>query len=294
VKREILIQKSAMKLTLGFSPCPNDTFIFDALVNNKIDAGDLGFEVVMEDVQTLNEMAIDGKLDITKISYGSLPLILDQYVVLSSGSALGKGVGPLLIAPFELPAPAVRQCLIAIPGKHTTAHVLFSLAYPDATNKVFLRYDEIENFVLSNKGSLENIQSVKLGVIIHENRFTYQNKGLVKQTDLGNFWETETKLPVPLGGIVANRKLPEDVKQKVQSLIRQSVGHSYANGKELSNFVKDNAQEMSAEVMQMHIDLYVNNFTIDLGEDGKKAVRKFLQVHSSVNKIPFEEENIFL
>jgi 1,4-dihydroxy-6-naphthoate synthase len=221
-------------------------------------------------------------------------LILDQYVVLSSGSALGKGVGPLLIAPFELPAPAVRQCVIAIPGKHTTAHVLFSLAYPDATNKVFLRYDEIEDFVLGNKGSLENIQSVKLGVIIHENRFTYQNKGLVKQTDLGNFWETETKLPVPLGGIVANRKLPGNVKQKVQSLIRQSLEHSYANGKELSNFVKDNAQEMSAEVMQMHIDLYVNNFTIDLGEDGKKAVRKFLQVHSSVNKIPFEEEKIFL
>ena len=283
-----------MKLTLGFSPCPNDTFIFDALVNNKINTGGLEFEVVMDDVQSLNEMAIAGKLDITKISYGSLPLILDRYVVLSSGSALGKGVGPLLIAPFELPSPAVKQCVIAIPGKHTTAHVLFSLAYPDAINKVFLRYDEIEDFVLSNKGSLENIQSVKLGVIIHENRFTYQEKGLVKQTDLGNFWETETKLPVPLGGIVANRKLPDDVKKNVQSLIRKSLGYSYANGKELSRFVKDNAQEMSPEVMQMHIDLYVNNFTMDLGEDGKKAVGKFLQVHSSVNKIPFEEEKIFL
>src|SRR5690349_20345351 len=176
-----------MKLTLGFSPCPNDTFIFDALVNNKIDTGGISFEVVMDDVQSLYEMAIDGKLDITKISYGSLPLILNQYVVLSSGSALGKGVGPLLIAPFELPSPAVKQCVVAIPGRHTTAHVLFSLAFPDATNKVFLRYDEIENFVLSNNGSLENIQSVKLGVIIHENRFTYQLKGLVKQTDLGNF-----------------------------------------------------------------------------------------------------------
>jgi 1,4-dihydroxy-6-naphthoate synthase len=283
-----------MKLTLGFSPCPNDTFIFDALVNSKIDTGGLDFDVVMDDVQTLNEMAIGGKLDVTKISYGSLPLIIDQYVVLSSGSALGKGVGPLLIAPFELPWPAVKQCVVAIPGKHTTAHVLFSLAFPEATNKVFMRYDEIEDFVLSNKGSLDNIQAVKLGVIIHENRFTYQDRGLVKQTDLGNFWETETKLPVPLGGIVANRKLPADVKLKVQLLIRKSLEYAYGNGKELSDFIKHNAQEMSTDVMQMHIDLYVNEFSIDLGEVGKKAVKKFVQVHSVINKLPVDEEKIFL
>jgi 1,4-dihydroxy-6-naphthoate synthase len=283
-----------MKLTIGFSPCPNDTFIFDALVNKKIDTGNLEFDLVLEDVQTLNEMAIVGKLDITKISYGSLPLISDKYVVLSSGSALGKGVGPLLIAPFELPAPAVKQCVIAIPGRHTTAHVLFSLAFPDATNKVFLRYDEIEDFVLSNTGSLQNIQSVKLGVIIHENRFTYHDKGLIKQTDLGNFWETETGLPVPLGGIVANRNLPDDVKLNVQTLIRQSLEYSYENETRLSDFVKDNAREMSTDVMKMHIDLYVNNFSIDLGEDGRKAVSKFLQVHSSINKIPFNNDHIFL
>jgi len=283
-----------MKLTIGFSPCPNDTFIFDALVNNKINTGDLEFDVTMEDVQTLNEMAIGGKADITKISYGSLPLILNNYLVLSSGSALGKGVGPLLIAPFELPAPAVKQCVIAIPGKYTTAHVLFSLAFPEAINKVFLRYDEIEDFVLSNNGSLEDIQSVKLGVIIHENRFTYQERGLVKQTDLGKFWETETGLPVPLGGIVANRKLPKDVQLKVQSLIRESLKYAYAHEKELSDFVKDNAREMSPDVMQMHIDLYVNDFSNDLGDEGKKAVMKFLQVHSSINKIPMEEKNIFL
>ena len=283
-----------MKLTIGFSPCPNDTFIFDALVNKKIDIGNLEFDLVLEDVQTLNEMAIDGKLDITKISYGSLPLISDKYVLLSSGSALGKGVGPLLVAPFELPEPAVKQCVIAIPGRNTTAHVLFSLAYPDATNKVFLRYDEIEDFVLSSNGSLQNIQSVKLGVIIHENRFTYQDKGLIKQTDLGKFWENETGLPVPLGGIVANRNLPDDVKQNVQSLIRESLEYSYQNQNGLSDFVKDNAQEMSIEVMKMHIDLYVNNFSLDLGDDGRKALRKFLQVHSSINKLPFDSEKIFL
>ena len=142
-----------MKITLGFSPCPNDTYIFDALVNNKIDTGGLAFDVVMEDVQTLNEMAIAGRIDVTKISYGSLPLIIDKYIVLNSGSALGKGVGPLLIAPFPIPDAAIKQCAVAIPGRHTTAHVLFSLAFPEATNKVFLRYDEIEDYVLQNNGS---------------------------------------------------------------------------------------------------------------------------------------------
>jgi 1,4-dihydroxy-6-naphthoate synthase len=247
----------------------------------------------MDDVQTLNEMAIEGKIDITKISYGSLPLVLDKYIVLNSGSALGKGVGPLLIAPIEIPNPAVKQCVIAIPGRHTSAHVLFSLAYPDATNKVFLRYDEIEDFVLGNTGSLENIHSVKLGVIIHENRFTYEDKGLLKQTDLGNFWEEETGLPVPLGGIVARRDLPENVKSEVQQLIRKSLENSRKQQGALSDFIKENAMEMSPEVMQMHIDLYVNDFSLDLGEAGRQAVKKFVQVHSAVNKIPVELEGMF-
>ena len=193
-----------------------------------------------------------------------------------------------------IPEPAIRQCVIAIPGRHTTAHVLFSLAYPEAANKVFLRYDEIEDFVLSNTGTLQNIQAVKLGVIIHENRFTYQDKGLRKITDLGEYWETETGLPVPLGGIVAKRSLPVEVAVRVEQLIRESVEYSRAQGNELSDFIRENAQEMSAEVMQMHIDLYVNDFTIDLGEAGKNAVKKFVQVHSSINKLPVEMEKVFL
>lgn len=283
-----------MKLTLGFSPCPNDTYIFDALVNNKIDTKGLSFDVVMEDVQTLNEMSIAGKLDVTKISFGSLPLILENYILLNSGSALGKGVGPLLISPFAIPDPAVRQCVIAIPGRHTTAHVLFSLAFPEATNKVFLRYDEIENYVLDKNGSLDNIQSVKLGVIIHENRFTYQDKGLVQQTDLGNFWEVETGLPVPLGGIVAKRSLSNEVKLKVQRLIRQSLEYSIDHDHELSDFVKNNAAELSPDVMRKHIGLYVNDFSLDLGEQGRAAIKKFVQVHSTINKIPVSEEEMFL
>lgn len=283
-----------MNLTLGFSPCPNDTYIFDALVNKKIDTGGFTFDVVMEDVQTLNEMAMAGKLDISKISFGSLPLVLEKYVTLNAGAALGNGVGPLLISSLPIPEPAIRQCVIAIPGRHTTAHVLFSLAYPEAANKVFLRYDEIEDFVLSNTGTLQNIQAVKLGVIIHENRFTYQDKGLSKITDLGECWETETGLPVPLGGIVAKRSLPVEVAVRVEQLIRESVEYSRAQGNELSDFIRENAQEMSAEVMQMHIDLYVNDFTIDLGEAGKNAVKKFVQVHSSINKLPVEMEKVFL
>jgi 1,4-dihydroxy-6-naphthoate synthase len=283
-----------MKLSLGFSSCPNDTYIFDALVNNKIDTGGFTFDVVMEDVQTLNEMAMAGKLDISKISFGSLPLVLEKYVTLNAGAALGKGVGPLLISSLPIPEPAIRQCVIAIPGRHTTAHVLFSLAYPEAANKVFLRYDEIEDFVLSNTGTLQNIQAVKLGVIIHENRFTYQNKGLIKITDLGEYWETETGLPVPLGGIVAKRSLPVEVAVRVEQLIRESVEYSRAQGNELSDFIKENAQEMSAEVMQMHIDLYVNDFTIDLGKAGKNAVKKFVQVHSSINKLPVDMGKVFL
>ena len=283
-----------MKFTLGFSPCPNDTFIFDALVNNKIDTEGMEFDVVMEDVQTLNEMAIAQKLDFTKISYGSLPLLLQNYKVLNSGGALGMGVGPLLISSIPVPAPAVKLCTIAIPGKNTTAHVLFSLAYPEAQNKVFLRYDEIEDFVLKNNGTLDNIAAVQLGVIIHENRFTYQDRGLVKQTDLGHFWEEETGFPVPLGGIVAHRKIAAETVRKVDRLIRKSLEYSYANSKELSDFIKENAMEMSTDVMKQHIGLYVNEYTLDLGTQGKLAVRKFMEVHTSINKIPADLEDMFV
>ncbi len=283
-----------MKYTLGFSPCPNDTFIFDALVNKKIDTGDLEFEVIMEDVQTLNEMAIGQQIDFTKISYGSLPLLLNNYKVLHSGGALGMGAGPLLISSLPIPAPAVKQCTIAIPGRNTSAHVLFSLAYPEAQNKVFLRYDEIENFVLGNKGTLENIAAVKLGVIIHENRFTYQDKGLVKQTDLGHFWEEETGFPVPLGGIAVHRRISPEAAHRVDRLIRKSLEYAYAHGETLSDFVKNNAQEMSVDVMRQHIGLYVNEYSIDLGPHGKEAVRKFIEVHSSINKIPVNLEDMFI
>lgn len=279
-----------MILTLGFSPCPNDTFIFDALVNNKIDTGGLQFNVVLEDVQTLNKWALDQKLDITKLSYGVLPLVLENYIVLNSGSALGTGVGPLLISNKEQASPDdpfgrgilnVEGNTIAIPGEHTTAHLLFSSAYPNAKNKKFLRYDKIENFVLEGNG---------LGVIIHENRFTYADKGLQKITDLGDYWEKETGKPIPLGGIVVKRSIDNEIKIKVDELIRKSNEYAYEHHyKELTNYVKKHSQEMSEAVMRKHIDLYVNDYSINLGKAGKDAIQKLLSVYQNthaLNNVP--------
>ncbi|MEP7237835.1 MAG: 1,4-dihydroxy-6-naphthoate synthase [Ferruginibacter sp.] len=276
-----------MKLTLGFSPCPNDTFIFDALVNNKIDTGDLSFATVLEDVQTLNQWALQEKLDITKLSYGVLPLVLDKYILLNSGSALGRGVGPLLISNKEQEMLNVESNTIAIPGENTTANLLFSLAYPNAKNKVFLRYDEIENFVLEDKG---------LGVIIHENRFTYAGKGLHKITDLGDYWEKETNNSIPLGGIVIKRTIDKAISLQVDKLIKDSIEYAYHNHyKELTGYVKAHSQEMSEAVMRKHIDLYVNNYSINLGPEGKNAVTKLLEVYKHLNpETAFYNEEIFL
>lgn len=266
--------KNRITLKIGFSPCPNDTFIFDALVNQKMDTGNLHFEPVLEDVQTLNQWALEGKLPVTKLSYGVLPLVTERYKLLNSGSALGSGVGPLLIAKDMLNAQDVNQQTIAIPGKNTTAHLLFSLAFPAAGRKEFLRYDEVENFVLEGKG---------LGVIIHENRFTYEAKGLKKIMDLGTYWEQTVGTAIPLGGIVIDKNLPLDVQKQTENLIKQSTALSFEHYPKLSEFITKNAQEMSEDVMRKHINLYVNDFTLQLGEEGKKAVRALMQVYATLN-----------
>jgi len=276
-----------MKLSLGFSPCPNDTFIFDALVNGKIDTQGLDFEVVLEDVQTLNEWAIAGQLDLSKISYGVLPKVLKEYVLLESGGALGRGVGPLLISPTLLPEnetdrmAAIHQATIAIPGIDTTAHLLFSNAYPRALQKTFLRFDEIENWVLKGNG---------LGVIIHENRFTYAAKGLHKVTDLGSFWESSTGSPIPLGGIVGKRNLDSALLKQINGLLQKSVTYAFENYPQLPDYVKMHAQEMEETIMRQHIDLYVNDFSLDMGASGKNAIRTLL---GNMNG-DTEDKNIFL
>ncbi|HEY1202308.1 MAG TPA: 1,4-dihydroxy-6-naphthoate synthase, partial [Niastella sp.] len=251
-----------MTFTLGFSPCPNDTFIFDALVNNKIDTEGLSFQPVLEDVQTLNEWALQGKLDVTKISYGVLPLLLKKYIVLNAGGALGKGVGPLLITKQAgAENKDVNEMTIAIPGEHTTAHMLFSLAYPKAIKKKFMVFSAIEDAVLNG--------DVDAGVIIHENRFTYQQKGLHKLVDLGEYWERQTGNPIPLGGIVMKRSFDSALQQKVDGLIMRSLEYAFENYPLITDYVKQHSQEMSEAVMRQHIDLYVNNYSLQLGADGK-------------------------
>jgi 1,4-dihydroxy-6-naphthoate synthase len=278
-----------MKYTLGFSPCPNDTFIFDALVNNKIDTGNFEFDVRLKDVETLNELAIKRTLDFTKVSYGVLPLIAENYKILNSGSALGKGVGPLLISKKQISFEEVDKCTIAIPGENTTAHLLFNQAFPNAKDKVFKRYDEIENFVLNGN---EN----SLGVIIHENRFTYFDKGLNKIVDLGNFWEEKTGYAIPLGGIVGKRSIDEIILMKIDSLIKQSIEYAFKNYPLITDYVKMHSQEMATEVMKKHIDLYVNNYSIDLGRDGKKAIQQVLEVYnkSHAKKIELSKNELFV
>jgi 1,4-dihydroxy-6-naphthoate synthase len=266
------------KLTLGFSPCPNDTFIFDALVNKKIDTGDFEFEVFLEDVETLNRWALAGKLDVSKISYGVLPQIMSQYSLLDAGGALGKGVGPLLVAASEIPGFGERmpELTIAIPGEHTTAHMLFSLAFPHAQHKQFMIFSDIENAVLSGK--------VDCGVIIHENRFTYQQKGLVKLMDLGDFWEQQTGAPIPLGGIVIKKSIDKNLHEQVNALIKQSLQYAFDRYPTLTDYVRRHSQEMDEDVMRKHIDLYVNDYSLGLGENGRVAVDVLLAVSSRVNQ----------
>ncbi len=264
--------------TIQFSPCPNDTFIFDALVNKKIDTDGIDFEVTLKDVQALNEDAICGEADITKISFGVLPEIINHYKLLDSGAALGSSVGPLVIT-SQKDSVDVTSNSVAIPGKNTTAHLLFSLAYPKAQQKIFLRYDEIENFVAEGKG---------YGVIIHENRFTYAEKGLHKIIDLGEYWEQKTGVPIPLGGIVIKRNFDDSFQQKIDQLIRKSIEYAYQKYPLLNDFVISNAQEMSEDVMRKHIDLYVNSYSLSLGEKGRGAIRKLFE-NNSLNKLSDRE-----
>lgn len=264
-----------MKLSLGFSPCPNDTFIFDALVNRKIDTGDFEFEVILEDVQTLNRWALEKKLDLSKISYGVWPLVRDHYTLLDAGGALGKGVGPLLISRNQILLKDIQQLTVAIPGEHTTAHMLFSMAFPQVRKKKFMIFSQIEGAVLNGEADC--------GVIIHENRFTYMQKGLIKQMDLGEYWEQKTKSPIPLGGIVMRNTFPEKDRSEIDRLIRDSVAYAEAYYPDLSDYVIQHAQEMQESVMRQHIDLYVNQFSLSLGEEGRRAVEVLLEVYKKMH-----------
>lgn len=237
------------KITLGFSPCPNDTFIFDALVHHRIDTEGLEFELFLGDVEELNHKAFRQQLDITKISYHAYAHVTDNYVLLDAGSALGKGCGPLLITKQNPDDLDLNNASIAIPGKYTTANFLLNWAFPEAKNKRELLFSEIEDAVLNDE--------VDAGVIIHENRFTYQEKGLQCIMDLGDHWERSTQLLIPLGGIVVNRALPKSTILKVNRLLRKSIEYAFKHPKVALPYIREHAQEMEEEVMYQHIDLYV-------------------------------------
>ncbi len=260
--------------TIAFSPCPNDTFIFDALVHQKIDTKGLRFEYVMDDVETLNAWALEEKYDISKISYATLPYLWKKYLLLNSGSALGRGVGPLLLAKNAVSsdtemASLINNAMIAIPGKYTTANFLLSAAFPDAKNKEVVLFSDIEAGIISEK--------YELGLVIHESRFTYQEKGLHCLMDMGKWWEATTQLPIPLGGIVIKNAIPHEDALLIEHLISQSIAYSWAEYPQLSAFVTDNAQEMSEEVMRQHIQLYVNAQSEALDEEAKNAISKMLE-----------------
>ena len=280
------IDGKSMKLSLGFSPCPNDTFIFDAMVHGLVDTEGLEFDVALADVEELNHRAFATDLDITKLSYHAYAHLVDKYVLLNSGSALGRNCGPLLISKKPMTKEEVERSQIAIPGKYTTANFLLSLAYPKAVHKKEFLFSEIEQAVLSGKTGA--------GLIIHENRFTYQEKGLVKIIDLGEFWESETGLPIPLGGIVAKRSLPLEIQEKIDRVMRRSVEFALQKKEGLSDFIKKNAQEMDVKIMHEHINLYVNNFTINLGESGKHAVLQLFRRAKELNVVPGYVEKIFI
>lgn len=275
-----------MKFTLGFSPCPNDTFIFDALVNKKIDTEGFEFETVLADVETLNQWALEGKLAITKLSFPAFFRSLQHYTLLNAGSALGKGVGPLLITDSaqELSDDDVNQASVALPGIHTTANLLFSYAYPDATDKKFMLFSSIEGALLNKE--------TDLGVIIHENRFTYQQKGLYKVKDLGEYWEEKTELPIPLGGIAITQSVKRSVALKVNGLIRQSLEYAFKNYPLIPDYVKQHSQEMSEEVMRQHIDLYVNNYSLDLGDEGRIAIESLHEVFLELHDLETDDEDV--
>jgi 1,4-dihydroxy-6-naphthoate synthase len=275
-----------MKLTLGYSPCPNDTFIFDAMVHQKIDTEGVTFEVVMEDVEALNQRAFQHELDITKLSYHAFAYLVDAYALLDAGSALGNGVGPLLVTLDDTLKDRMATAIVAIPGKYTTANFLFSLAYPEAQNKIEMVFHEIEGSIL--RGSID------AGVIIHENRFTYHERGLKKIMDLGEYWESTTGMPIPLGGIVANRKLPLSVQQKIERIMARSVQYAFENPLSSYEYVAAHAQEMDEKVRQQHIQLYVNEYTKSLGERGKAAIEYLFKTALEKKIIPVYTSKIFL
>ena len=252
-----------MRVTLGYSPCPNDTFVFCGLVHGQI-AGAPLCEEVLADIETLNEMALRGQLDATKISFHALAHLREQYCLLHSGGALGRGCGPLLVAREKLVLEDLKHKRIAIPGRLTTAALLLRLFDPSIEQLAVMPFDQIVDATAQG--------SVDAGVIIHESRFTYAQRGLEAIIDLGQWWEESTGHPIPLGGILARRSLGAEFIERLDRALRQSVEYAYAHPEAVRGYIRQHAQEMDEGVVQAHIDLYVNQHTLNYGADGEAAI----------------------
>ena len=277
-----------MELRLGFSPCPNDTYIFEALINGKIKSK-LSFTETLADVQQLNKMAFENQLDLTKISFAAYPEASSNYQILNVGSALGRNCGPLLIAKKDIDFEDFKtrtNARIAIPGQATTANLLLNIALPYHQNKLDLVFSDIEQAVIDGY--------VDCGLIIHESRFTYRSKGLIKVIDLGEFWESEYQLPIPLGCIAIKRSLPDEVKIEADQMIAQSLKKTNANPDLAMDYIRAHAQEMDEKVMLQHIHLYVNQFTLNLGDEGRNAIRFLFEKGQELGFLTAPQEPIFV
>ena len=278
-------------LTLGYSPCPNDTFIFYALIHDKIDTKNLKFKETLLDVETLNQKALHTELDLTKISYHAFGHVRKNYCLLRAGGALGRGCGPLVIAKNEYAMEELRGKKIAIPGKLTTAYLLLQLYNPDFRLQtsdllVEMPFDKIIDAVAK--------EEVDAGLIIHESRFTYHSYGLKQIVDLGEWWEKQTGHPIPLGGIIAKRSLGEGLNKKINKTIKSSIEYAFSNRSEPMDYIKKHSQELSDEVINQHINLYVNNYSLNVGQDGEKAVIALLSRAEEAGIIPKVKQEIFV
>jgi 1,4-dihydroxy-6-naphthoate synthase len=271
------------KFSLGYSPCPNDTFIFYALTHYRL-ACDIEFRETLKDVEYLNRLALHKRLDITKASFHGFGFLRDDYCLLHSGSALGRGCGPLIVARDQIAQKDLKVKKIAIPGRMTTAYLMLQLFAPDAKNIVEMPFDRIMNAV--------SMGIVDAGLIIHESRFTFPQYGLVKIIDLGEWWEKETGLLIPLGGILARRELGAALIRKIDDLIKLSIEYAFQHPGEPREYIKNNAQELDDDIIDQHIKLYVNEYTLDIG-DGIVALEKLLKTAEELNLIPHSEKTIF-
>jgi 1,4-dihydroxy-6-naphthoate synthase len=273
-------------LTLGFSPCPNDTFMFYPLVHGLVDTGGYSFNERLEDVETLNKLAVKGVLDVTKVSYAALGHFREQYALLRAGSALGRGCGPLLVAKDPLDPAGLQGKTIAIPGRYTTAHLLMRLYNPGLTPFLEMPFHEIMDAVMTGRADA--------GVIIHESRFTYQGFGLHQLVDLGEWWENETGLPIPLGGIVARRTLGAATIRTIEQALAAGVDYARSNPEAATQYIREHAQEMNEQVCAAHIGLYVNDFSQQLGAEGEQAIAELLRRAETVGLVPASEAPLFI